>query len=60
VLNADDAIVLFQHVDCILLVVAHGMSTESEIEETLYHLPKEKLLGVVLNKAEIEVKPYYY
>jgi protein-tyrosine kinase len=60
VLNSDDAMVLLPQVDCILLVVANGMSTESEIEETLHHLPKEKLLGVVLNKVEVEAKAYYY
>jgi protein-tyrosine kinase len=60
VLNSDDAIVLLQQVDCILLVVANGMSTQSEIEETLHHVPAEKLLGVVLNRAEIDLKPYYY
>ena len=60
ILNTDDAMVILPYVDCILLVVANGMSTQSEIEETLHHLPKEKLLGVVLNKAEIESKAYYY
>lgn len=60
VLNSDDAMILLQQVDCILLVVANGASTQSEIEETLHHLPKEKLLGVVLNKAELESKAYYY
>lgn len=60
VLNSDDAMVLLPQVDCILLVIANGMSTQSEIEETLYHLPKDNLLGVVFNKAEIESKAYYY
>jgi protein-tyrosine kinase len=60
VLNTDDALVILPHIDCILLVVANGMSTQAEIEETLHHLPKEKLLGVVLNKAEVESKAYYY
>jgi protein-tyrosine kinase len=60
VLNADDAMMVLPQVDCILMVVANGMSKQSEIEETLHHLPKEKLLGVVLNKAEIEAKQYYY
>jgi len=60
VLNTDDALVILPYIDCILLVVANGMSTQSEIEETLHHLPKEKLLGVVLNKAEVESKAYYY
>lgn len=60
VLNSDDAMVLLPQVDCTLLVIANGMSTQSEIEETLHHLPKNNLLGVVLNKAEIESKAYYY
>ena len=60
VLNSDDAMVLLPQVDCILLVIANGMSTQSEIEETLYHLPKDNLLGVVFNKAETESKAYYY
>jgi capsular exopolysaccharide synthesis family protein len=60
VLNSDDAMVLLPQVDCILLVIANGMSTQSEIEETLHHLPNENLLGVVFNKAEIESKTYYY
>lgn len=60
VLNTDDALVILPHIDCILLVVANGMSTQAEIEETLHHLPREKLLGVVLNKAEVESKAYYY
>lgn len=60
VLNSDDAMVLLPQVDCVLLVIANGMSTQSEIEETLHHLPKENLLGIVLNKAEIESKAYYY
>jgi protein-tyrosine kinase len=60
VLNSDDAMVLLPQVDCILLVVANGMSTQAEIDETLHHLPKDNLLGVVLNKAEVESKAYYY
>ena len=60
ILNSDDAMVVLPQVDCVLLVVANGMSKESEIEETLHHLPSEKLLGVVLNRAEVEAKAYYY
>ena len=60
ILNSDDAMVLLPQVDCFLLVIANGMSTKSEIEETMYHLPKEKLLGVVFNKADVETRSYYY
>ncbi len=60
VLNSDDAMVLLPQVDCFLLVVANGMSTKPEIEETMYHLPQDKLLGVVFNKSDVETRPYYY
>ena len=60
VLNSDDAMVLLPQVDCILLVIGNGMCTQSEIEETMHHLPKHNLLGVVFNKAEVETKAYYY
>lgn len=60
VLNSDDAMVLLPQVDCVLLVVANGTSKQSEIEETMHHIPKEKLVGVLLNKAETESRAYYY
>ncbi len=60
VLNADDAMVMMPMVDCVLLVVANGMSSKTEIEDTLHHIPKEKLLGIVMNKAEVDQKAYYY
>ena len=60
VLNSDDAMVLLPQVDCVLLVVANGTSKQAEIEETMHHIPKEKLVGVLLNKAETESRAYYY
>lgn len=60
VLSADDALVMMPMVDCVLLVVANGMSTKAEIEDTLRHIPKEKLLGIVMNKAEVQANDYYY
>lgn len=60
ILSADDAMVLLPQVDCVLLVVGNGMNTESEISETMRLLDKSNLLGVVLNRAEVEPKAYYY
>ena len=60
VLVIDDALALLPQVDCVLMVVANGMSSKREIEDCLRHLPAEKLVGVVLNKAEIEPMSYYY
>lgn len=58
-LVSDDAMVLLPYVDCVLMVVADGASTQAEIEEAMRHIPKENLIGVVVNKAEVERKTYY-
>jgi len=58
-LNTDDAIAVLPKIDCVLLVVGEGMSSKTEISECLRHLPATNLLGVVLNKAEVEAKGYY-
>lgn len=60
ILNADDALIMLKKVDCALLVVGNGMVKETEIEEAMHHIPKDKLLGVVLNKAEVSAEDYYY
>lgn len=60
VLSTDDALALIPQVDCILLVIGNGVSTQVEIEDTMHLLPKDQLVGVVYNKAEEENKSYYY
>lgn len=58
-LNADDALVILPKVDCVLLVVGNGLVKEAEIEEAMHYIPKEKLIGIVLNKAEVDTTTYY-
>ncbi len=60
ILAADDVIALLPQVDCVLMVVANGMSTRKEIEDSLLLLPAEKLVGTVLNMADIVPHAYYY
>ena len=60
VLVIDDALALLPQIDCVLMVVANGMSTKREIEESLRHLPPAKLVGVIFNKVEIVPGDYYY
>ena len=60
ILNVDDAMVLLPHVDCVLMVIANGVSTEAEIEDALHLLPKENIVGIVYNMADSESKAYYY
>ncbi len=60
VLVTDDAIALLPQIDCVLLVVANGMSTKQEIENSIRLLPAENLIGTVFNKADIVPMDYYY
>lgn len=50
-LHSDDAISVLPQIDCILMVVANGMSSKREIEDSLRHLSKANLIGTVFNKA---------
>ena len=59
-LATDDAITLIRQVDCVLVVVGNGMSSQMEIEQSLRHLPSVNVLGYVLNKSEIPQCNYYY
>jgi len=60
VLVIDDAIALLPQIDCVLMVVANGMSTKREIEDSLLHIPAEKLIGTVFNKADNQLSDRYY
>ncbi len=60
ILAADDVISVLPRIDCVLMVVGNGMSTQREIEESMRHLPDANLLGVVLNKGEVPARTYYY
>lgn len=60
VLVIDDALALLPQIDCILMVVANGMSTKREIEDSLQHLPPAKLIGTIFNKADVNSIDYYY
>ena len=61
-LNADDAMAVLPQIDCVLMVVANGMSSEREIEDALRQLPATNLLGTVLNKVQggSQLYDYYY
>jgi capsular exopolysaccharide synthesis family protein len=58
-LSSDDAITVLPKFDCVLLVVANGMNSRKEIEDSLYHLGTANLIGTVLNKAERPSRSYY-
>ncbi|MDO8903158.1 CpsD/CapB family tyrosine-protein kinase [Hydrogenophaga sp.] len=60
VLAADDVMAILPRIDCVLMVVASGMSTEKEIEESMARLSRANLLGVVLNKDKTPTSNAYY
>lgn len=60
VLAADDVIAVLPRIDCVLMVIGSGMSSQKEIEEGMRHLGGANLLGVVLNKDEAPVRKGYY
>ncbi len=60
VLAADDVMTLLPRVDCVLMVIGSGISTQSEVEEAMNRVSKANLLGVVLNKDRARVENAYY
>lgn len=58
-LSSDDVINVLPRFDCVLLVVANGLNSKKEVEESLHHLGTANLIGTVLNKAEPENRSYY-
>jgi protein-tyrosine kinase len=58
-LNVDDAISVLPQIDCVLMVVGNGMVTKYEVDESLHLLNASNLLGVILNKAEMQPRNYY-
>lgn len=54
-----DIIAFIPHIDCVLLVIAEGMTTKPELEETLRLLHGANLAGVVLNKSDVKLDSYY-
>jgi protein-tyrosine kinase len=51
VLSSDDVITILPQIDCILLVVAAGVTTPQQIEDCGRHLQSADVVRVVLNKA---------
>lgn len=56
----DDVMAVLPRIDCVLMVVGNGNSTRREIEASMRHIPADRLLGVVLNKAESGIRQGYY
>jgi Mrp family chromosome partitioning ATPase len=57
-----DASVLISRADAALLVVRAGKTRYAQLDKLIEQLPKERLLGVVLNRADekTDSNAYYY
>ena len=57
-----DASVLISRADAALLVVRAGKTRYAQLDKLIEQLPKERLLGVVLNRADekVDSTAYYY
>ena len=60
VLGGADAIVLAPLVDCIIMVVAEGQTSMHDVKKALQLLPRDKILGFVLNRQKNPTVTYYY
>jgi Mrp family chromosome partitioning ATPase len=58
-LAADDVLTIMPRMDCVLLVVGSGSSTQKEIEETMRHMPSTPLVGYVVNKDDAPLSRGY-
>ena len=59
ILGCADALALFTHVDCLLMVVEAGRTTTHELQAAMEHVPAEKFLGFVLNRQNNQQNGYY-
>lgn len=50
-LYQDDALAVLPSLDCAMMVVANGQSTEFEVKQAIRHMPSTNFLGAILNKA---------
>lgn len=60
VLAADDVMAVLPRMDCVLMVIGNGVSSEKEIEVSMERLRKANILGVVLNDDRSPSTDAYY
>ena len=60
ILGGADAIAFAPLVDCILMVVEEGRTSIQDAKKALEMIPREKILGFVLNRRTVPLQKYYY
>ena len=56
---AAEVTAIAKKVDGVLVVIRSGKTPRQAVAETIEHIGKEKVLGIVLNQAAQSVKKYY-
>jgi protein-tyrosine kinase len=59
ILAGDDALAVLPRVDCAIVVLGEGVTTKSDLKETLMLMNSSNTLGVVVNKSQAPMKSYY-
>jgi len=54
-----DALALAPYIDCIILVVDEGKTSTKDLQKAVEMLPKEKLIGFVMNRQKVAMTEYY-
>jgi len=60
ILSTPDPLVIARHVDGVLLVVRAGKTPRDYLTKALQSLNSNKIMGVVLNGADLGISPKYY
>jgi protein-tyrosine kinase len=60
ILCGADAIAFAPLVDCVLMVVEEGRTSIHDVKKALELIPREKILGFVLNRRIAPLSKYYY
>jgi len=59
VLSGADALAFSHQTDFVVMVVAAGRTAKADIKRALGLLPREKILGLILNRQEVRSLPAY-
>lgn len=61
ILSGSDTLALAPIVDCIVMVVAEGKTSMKDVQQAVEMIPREKLMGFVMNRQrEGSITNYYY
>jgi non-specific protein-tyrosine kinase len=61
ILSGSDSLALMPLVDCVVMVVAEGKTSMKDVQQAIEVVPREKLIGFVMNRQrDASISSYYY